>query len=187
MTPAAHSRQAPVSAAFSGFCLSSLTPEGSEPAGAVPSCKPTGQYFQSPSSRPLRQAAATGTTTAPSSASGDGGHEIPGRRPTTPWSRGATGEGALTRGLREHLSRPPQPMTTAPQLNPMASRLRRAGPPGPSTAAGAAAALLTPARGYRQRQARRTPRVEPATGRKNITMHQDFLMAAVKQGRRKPE
>ena len=38
---------------------------------------------------------------------------------------------------------PPQPAPAAPQLHPVASRLRRAGPPGPSTAAGAAAAFLT--------------------------------------------
>jgi hypothetical protein len=47
-----------------------------------------------------------------------------------------------TRRLRDQLSRPPQPATTAPPVNPMASRLRSAGPPGPSTAAGAAAAFF---------------------------------------------
>ncbi len=40
--------------------------------------------------------------------------------------------------------------TTSPQLNPMASRLRNAGSPGPSTAAGAAVAFPSTARGYRQ-------------------------------------
>jgi hypothetical protein len=54
---------------------------------------------------------------------------------------GAIGEGARTRRLRDHLGRLPQPATTAPQLNPMPSRLRSAGPPGPSTAAGLAVAF----------------------------------------------
>ena len=65
---------------------------------------------------------------------------------------------ARTRRLRDRLSRPSQPATAAPPVNPVASRLRSAGPLGPSTAAGAAAAFLSPARGYRQRQAGRRGR-----------------------------
>jgi hypothetical protein len=68
----------------------------------------------------------------------------------TPRLPGAIRKWARTRRLRDRLRRPSQPPTTAPPVNPMASRLRSAGPPGPSTAAGAAAAFLPPARGYRQ-------------------------------------
>ena len=64
---------------------------------------------------------------------------------------------------------PPQPATTAPPVNPVASRLRSAGSPGPSTAAGAAAAFPTPAHGYRQRQAAPRPRPELATDREAVS------------------
>jgi hypothetical protein len=74
-----------------------------------------------------------------------------------PMTTGSDGEGARTRGLRDHLSCPSQPATAAPPVNPVASRLRSAGPLGPSTAVGAAVAFLSPARGYRQRQAGRRP------------------------------
>ena len=81
--------------------------------------------------------------------SGASGHEIPvgGQQPH---DYGSDGEGARTLRLRDRLSRPSQPATTAPPVKPVASRLRSAGPPGPSTAAGAAAAFLPQARGYRQ-------------------------------------
>jgi hypothetical protein len=53
-----------------------------------------------------------------------------------PMVTGATGELTRSRRRRDCPSRIPQLATTAPRLNPMASRLLRAEPPGPSTAAG---------------------------------------------------
>jgi hypothetical protein len=88
-------------------------------------------------------------------------------------------QGARTCRLRDHLSRPPQPATTAQQFNPVASRLRRAGPPGPSTAVGAAAAFLISALGYPQWQGDRTPGAELAAGQEAMSAYLDFPMAAV--------
>ena len=92
-----------------------------------------------------------------------------------PMITGSDGEGARTRGLRDHLSCPSQPATAAPPVNPVASRLRSAGPLGPSTAAGAAAAFLSPARGYRQRQAGRRPGAELAVDREAVSAYRDFF------------
>jgi hypothetical protein len=90
-----------------------------------------------------------------------------------------------TRGLRDSLNPPPQLATTAPQVNPVASRLRRAGPLGPSTAADAAAAFPTPALAYPQWQDGRTPGVELAASQEVMSAYLDLLMAAVTRiGRR---
>lgn len=61
----------------------------------------------------------------------------------------------------------------------MASWLRSAGPLGPSTAASAAVAFLTPAGGYRQWQAGRRPGAALAADREAVSACLDFLMAAV--------